>query len=185
MRGLFCCPVWLLIVRSQWSHEFSSQLSEFVYQFRTRIASWLEWLFRYQMLNIFVLFQRCFILLRPSTIRTRGRLRHSRSFSSPQRILHTPEKEDDDDDGDDHKMIKNMIKMMIRRCRKKVVCSTLQTKQATCQLWSRAFIALSVIGLLVLLLLSLSVIRLVKNSMNFLEGWMNEKIIFSVCTYSM
>ena len=61
--------------------------------------------------NIFVLFQRCFILLRPSTIRTRGRLRHSRSFSSPQRILHTPEKDDDDDgsddDDDDHKMIKN------------------------------------------------------------------------------
>ena len=66
--------------------------------------------------NIFVFFKILFILLRPSTIRTRGRLRHSRSFSSPQRILHTPEKDDDDDDGseddddnddDDHKMIKN------------------------------------------------------------------------------
>ena len=66
--------------------------------------------------NIYIfVFQICFILLRPSTIRTRGRLRHSRSFSSPQRILHTPEKDDDDDDdddddgddADDHKMIKN------------------------------------------------------------------------------
>ena len=76
-------------------------------------------------------FQICFILLRPSTIRTRGRLRHSRSFSSPQRILHTPEKDDDDDGSDDHKMIKNMIKMIDQKMQKKVECVFHLTNEAS------------------------------------------------------